>query len=448
MADLLHGTPCIQIDRADWFEERLRPLEQRIEDLRRAGRLTESTLRAYFGDKRFEEVAESNAIEGSPLTVRETELAIRKGVTISGHDPSWSRDAIHLDEGIRFLHKLARSQRPIHLTELRELHGVILAGAAGAGQFRRVNVQISGAPHVPPFFQDVPSRMREWADWSATNEHAPPVIRAIVLSVWLTHIHPFHDGNGRTSRAVMNLELIRGGLPSVIIRRKDRQRYYEALAESDSGGDMQAVSDLILLRAEHALSHLERTARAQQGYDKERAAILRVAERHTRIWNSAAKLLVALTLDNLQEGLGDLGEVSLKWYTEELDVSDYQALCGGKPEGNSWLARFRVDVPGVACLDYLMWVGFRSSSLTAWRKIGAGPAIKWSVPDPSGHQKWMQAGQEAPGFEELTLELPNADRWIARSTPGDVLRVRPSELAQKIGKAILGAMSATPANPS
>ena len=325
---------------------------------------------------------------------------------------------------------------------------MILAGAAGAGQYRQGNVQISGAPHTPPDFGDVPSLMQEWGDWSATNAEAPAVIRAIVLSVWLTHIHPFHDGNGRTSRAIMNLELIRGGLPSVIIRRKDRQRYYEALAESDLGGDMQAISDLVLLRAEHALSHLERTARAQQGYDQERAAILRVAERHTGIWNSASKLLVALTLDNLQEGLGDLGEVSLKWYTEELDVSDYRALCGGKSEGNSWLARFRVDVPGVACLEYLMRVGFRSWSLASWRNIGAGPAIKWSVPDPSGDQRWMQAGQEAPGFEELTLELPNADRWIARSTLGDVLRVRPSELAQKIGKSILGAVSSPPANPS
>ena len=111
MADPFDGTPHSRIARADWFNKRLRPLEQRIEDLRNAGRLTESTLRAYFGDTRFEEVAESNAIEGSPLTVGETELAIRKGVTISGRDPSWSTDAINLDEGIRFVRRLARSLR-------------------------------------------------------------------------------------------------------------------------------------------------------------------------------------------------------------------------------------------------------------------------------------------------------------------------------------------------
>ena len=61
---------------------------------------------------------------------------------------------------------------------------------------------------------------------------------------------------------MLNLELIRAGLPSVIIRRKDRLRYYEALAESDTGGDLGPISELILARAEDALRDLERTAAA------------------------------------------------------------------------------------------------------------------------------------------------------------------------------------------
>ena len=79
--------------------------------------------------------------------------------------------------------------------------------------------------------------------------------------------HPFTDGNGRTARAVMNLELIRAGLPSVIIRRKDRLRYYEALAESDQGVDLGLIAELILTRATDALRDLERAAKAHQGYD-------------------------------------------------------------------------------------------------------------------------------------------------------------------------------------
>ena len=75
-------------------------LQARAELLREQGRLTEETLRAYYGDKRFEQIAESNAIEGSTLSVGETELAVDKGITITGHDPAFSKpestDAVRL----------------------------------------------------------------------------------------------------------------------------------------------------------------------------------------------------------------------------------------------------------------------------------------------------------------------------------------------------------------
>ena len=57
------------------------------------------------------------------------------------------------------------------------------------------------------------SGMDDWEHWSVANSGAPVLTRAIVLHAWLTHIHPFTDGNGRTARAIMNLELVRGGFP-------------------------------------------------------------------------------------------------------------------------------------------------------------------------------------------------------------------------------------------
>ena len=105
------------------------------------------------------------------------------------------------------------------------------------------------------------SGMEDWESWSVTNVGGPALLRAIVLKTWLTHIHPFTDGNGRTSRAVMNLELIRVGLPSIIIRRSDRRRYYAALSESDCVGDLGRISELILARAEETLDDLMRSCR-------------------------------------------------------------------------------------------------------------------------------------------------------------------------------------------
>ena len=241
-------------------------LQARAELLREQGRLTEETLRAYYGDKRFEQIAESNAIEGSTLSVGETELAVDKGITITGHDPAFSKDACNLSQALEYMRELAQDPSPTTLTQVKELHHLVLGGGPTAGVFRSREVRISGSPHVPPpTWGQVMSAMEQWELWSSANAEGPVLLRAIVLHAWLTHIHPFSDGNGRTSRAAMNLELIRAGLPSVIIRRKDRGRYYEALAESDLGGDLAPISELILARAEDALRDLERAAKRHQG---------------------------------------------------------------------------------------------------------------------------------------------------------------------------------------
>ena len=442
MPPLLEGTPYVQLGASGALGELVGRLQQRADDLRSTGSLTEATLKAYFGDKRFQEIAESNAIEGSPLDARETRLAVLKGVTISGHDPSWSQDAVNLARGLDFIVELAKERDgpPIHLSRLRELHTRILDGSPWAGEYRKVNVEISGSPHQPPRLEQIPAAMEEWSRWSMANREAPSILRAIVLSVWLTHIHPFRDGNGRTSRAVMNLELIRGGLPSVIIRKKDRHRYYDALAESDTGGDLQPIAELIVARAGHALDHLERTARAHQHYDRDQVRLLRDLERRVSIWNQAVKLLLSLVQDELQERVGTLGSVTLRWYGEGLDTDDYQALCGGDSSGNSWLGRVSIEVPGIGAREFLAWVGYRPPELARWRSLGPGPAIFWSVRNPDGYPRWVST--DAPGFQAMTLRLPNVDRWLVRTVSGEHHRLRLSEAASRVTSGIIEATRA------
>ena len=87
---------------------RLDAIEDRVSLLRHSGTLSEQTIKAYYGEKRFEQVAESNAIEGSTLSVGETELAVLKGITITGHDPAFVRDAIALDRALTRIAELAR----------------------------------------------------------------------------------------------------------------------------------------------------------------------------------------------------------------------------------------------------------------------------------------------------------------------------------------------------
>lgn len=438
----LDGTPYSLDATSGWVLDEAAKLHGRVDLLRSQGKMTEATLRAYFGDKRFEQVAESNAIEGSTLDVGETRLAIERGMTITGHDAAYSADAVNLSRALDRMEELARAGRPADVSDVKELHGLVLGGGPGAGTFRSVPVRISGARHVPPeSWAAVMEAMEHWEAWSAANLEGSALLRAIVLHTWLTHIHPFADGNGRTSRAVLNLELIRGGFPSVIIRRKDRLRYYDALAESDLGGDLEPISELILQRAEDALRHLERVATAQQGYDQLRAELRRKQQRNVAIWNDSQRLLLSLVESALEDTLAGVGSVSTRWYDAELTTEELIALTAEDRSASSWLFRIDAKVPGVGDRRFLAWTGYRSPEMKAWRDIGGGPTILWSVPDHTGYRAWRRDDTRSPGVAEMTLQLPNVDQWIVRLPEGHIRSLRPSDVAERIARAIAGSLT-------
>ena len=437
----LDGSPYSLEETGQWAIQKAADLERRVELLRNAGRLSEHTLRAYFDDTRFEQIAESNAIEGSTLSAGETELAIMQGITITGHDPVYSRDAINLSQALERLVELAKEPSATNIEQVKELHSLILADASSAGLLRSQPVRISGSPHVPPAtWPQVMDGMEDWEDWSINNAETSALLRAIVLHTWLTHIHPFADGNGRTSRAVLILELIRAGLPSIIIRRKDRLRYYEALAESDLGGDLGPIVELVVERAEDALRRLERTASAHQGYDRARAELKEAQKRQVGIWNDAVRLLFLLVDDALEVAFEDIGRVSTFWYEDELSIDDFVSLSQGDAAGNSWLFRINAEVSGIESRRYLAWTGYRSYEMRQSRGIGDGPSIFWSVPDQSGERRWVRDDLQSPGIAELTLELPNVDQWIGRLPGGEVRNFKPSSAARRIAESILNSI--------
>ena len=438
----LDGSPYSLEDTGRWVFDKANELQDRVDLLREQGQLSEQTLRAYFGDTRFRQIAESNAIEGSTLTVGETELAVSKGITITGKDPTYSKDAVNLSKALERMVVLAKKGSPTELDQVRELHALILGDGPGAGLFRTQPVRIAGSAHRPPAsWNDIMSAMEDWEGWSLSNGGGQALLRAIVLKTWLTHIHPFSDGNGRTSRAVMNLELIGAGLPSIIIRRKDRLRYFEALAESDLGGDLGPISELILARAEDALRALVRNATAHEGFDLAQAKLRKAQERKVAIWNDAVRLLFSLVDDALHAVLDGVGEVSTRWYNDELLLDDYAALARGDPAGNSWLYRIDVKVPILSDGRWLAWTGYRSSEMKQWQDIGAGPSIFWSVPDPTGNRRWSLAYSESPGVEEFTLQLPDVDQWIGRLPDGSISRFRPSEIANRVAEAVVNSIT-------
>lgn len=414
----LDGTPfLIAEETAQGMAREIGELQERVATLRTVGRLTPETLRRYYGDKRFEQVAESNAIEGSTLTAGETKLAVTKGVTLTGHDPAHVRDAVALDKALQRLAELAQADGPTDIPQLQQLHELILEGSRGAGMFRDVPVRITGSEHRPPkTWKEVMAAMDQWEKWSLAHRDAGAVVRATVLHAWLAHIHPYRDGNGRAARAVQNLELVRAGYPPVIIRKtQDRDRYIDSLHRVDDG-DLCPFLDLILDRTRAALTGLEIAAREKQGFDPRTERLRQAQRRQLDIWNKAVELLHSMIVERLTRLLEPAGgQVRDQLIGGGLELEDYIELCGGRPVSRSWSFRIEIAVPAVGAVERLAWVGYRSEELRrAWASDDAAPALFWSEPNPGKFPPWRRVTRSsAPGFQELTLEPGQGDAWHA-----------------------------------
>lgn len=234
---------------------RLSRVESRILDwqnARRSGRVLPNTLESL----RIEQTYHSNAIEGSTLTLRETQLVIEGLSLPAGKSLREVYEARNHDRAIRLVEQWAESRAASQLVserDLLDLHATVLAEIepANAGRYRTERVRISGTRFIPPgghrFPELIPAAL---ALANTADRH--PVLRAAELHYNLVAAHPFTDGNGRTARLMMNYALLRAGCPHVIIDVASRADYLATLDEANAGR-WEPFADFIIRSAEQSI---------------------------------------------------------------------------------------------------------------------------------------------------------------------------------------------------
>ncbi len=189
----------------------------------------------------------SNAIEGNTLTLQETKVAL-EGITIGGKSIREHLEAVNHKNAILLLEDLVQKNEPLTEWTIKSLHQLILKGIDddNAGRYRTVNVRISGAEHLPPDQVRVPELMEQFITWYQTEAMAlHPVERAARVHSDFVKIHPFVDGNGRTSRLLMNLELLKAGYPPAVLPVERRLAYYQALDADHVHGQQDAFVQMV-----------------------------------------------------------------------------------------------------------------------------------------------------------------------------------------------------------
>ena len=172
----------------------------------------------------------SNAIEGNTLTLRETDLVLR-GLTIDGKPLKDHMEAVGHKEAFDFVSELVKDNVPISEGIIKQIHYLVLADKReDRGVYRRVPVHIMGAQHEPvqPYLIE-PKMEQLLYDFAASTEHI--VTKLARFHIEFEGIHPFIDGNGRTGRLLVNLELMKSGFPPIDIKFTDRIAYYNAFDE-------------------------------------------------------------------------------------------------------------------------------------------------------------------------------------------------------------------------
>jgi Fic family protein len=214
--------------------------------------LSENVVKRLHHNMEIEYTYNSNAIEGNTLTLRETQLVIRDGMTISGKSLNEHLEAKNHPKAIEYIEGLLDHE----LTEdiVLRVHDIIFSDIfENAGNYRNAQVYIEGSDYMPPPAFEVPVLMKQLLDWLRRNpEELRPIEIAAVFHHRFVSIHPFDDGNGRIARLLTNLLLIKHGYPLTVIRSIDRRRYYDTLRKADKG-DLKPFVNFIARCVEQSL---------------------------------------------------------------------------------------------------------------------------------------------------------------------------------------------------
>lgn len=185
----------------------------------------------------------SNAIEGNTLTLRETDLVLR-GLTIDQKPLKDHMEAVGHKEAFEYVSELVKDNVPISENVIKQIHFLVLADKKDdRGVYRRVPVRIMGAQHEPvqPYLIE-PKMEQLLRDFKESSEHI--VTKLARFHIEFEGIHPFIDGNGRTGRLLVNLELMKAGYPPIDIKFTDRITYYNAFDEYHAKHNLSAMETL------------------------------------------------------------------------------------------------------------------------------------------------------------------------------------------------------------
>lgn len=240
----------------DNVERLLEEVQNKKEILSKLRPLNESEIKRLQEDFIIEHTYNSNAIEGNTITLDETHMIIKEGITVGGKSIKEHLEIIGYKEAFDYIVDVARTKTDLTEKIIQEIHYLVLQDNKQArGKYRNVPVRVGShiAPQpylVKPQMERLLEDNKEW-----TKEDVLVAVSKFHLE--FETIHPFIDGNGRTGRLILNLELIKNGYLPINIKHNDIEKYFKSFNDCRKD-DSKDYSQMVRLVANYQLEELNR----------------------------------------------------------------------------------------------------------------------------------------------------------------------------------------------
>lgn len=220
--------------------------EKKLKYEQNKNKISPITLSSYEKDFELTFTHNSTAIEGNTLTLMETKVVLEDGVAIGGKELREIYEVINHKKAYGYVKKCIAEKKTLDEHIVKDLHAILTQNIIVGGIYRNEEVRISGAGFTPPAGNEMYMQIKKfYEDLKVKEKELNPIELAAWTHAEFVGIHPFVDGNGRTSRLIMNYQLLLNGYLPVSVAKENRLDYYNALEQYAVNGNLKPFADFV-----------------------------------------------------------------------------------------------------------------------------------------------------------------------------------------------------------
>lgn len=217
--------------------------------------LSQASKEKYNKSFTIQYTHDPTAIEGNTLSLMETKLLLEDQLSVGGKQLREIYEVVNHNKAYQYVEKCIAEDKPLNENIIKDIHQLLMENILQGGIYRMVSVIITGAQHKTPAPSEMYQQIKNfYEDLSYKKTEMNPIEYAAWTHGEFVRIHPFEDGNDKTSRLLMNYQLLSQGFLPVSIKKENRLAYFDALEVFALTQNVQPFADMI---AELELEHLK-----------------------------------------------------------------------------------------------------------------------------------------------------------------------------------------------